>query len=173
MVGTWCDLGGRSLLKRSVAFLRQQELCSSWRQGNEHPVISCTVNDPLKCFPSFHCAAGDPHTEAVAQDTLRTPAVLKDVVLPEVSREIKSLLGLLHQLCYICTPGQVFHDVDSQEIKVRHPFLTVPLDVKWLDVHFLFPLIHNKLLGLGCVHSNSTCMIYSFQEHSCLSCAPE
>lgn len=43
----------------------------------------------------------------------RPPAV------SENSQEVKSLLGLLHQLDSVCTPDQVLCDVVSQEAKVR------------------------------------------------------
>ena len=70
------------------------------------------------------CAAGKPHTEAVAQDALETAVIeghklfLGDVICPEDSQKIKSLLGLLRQLCCVHTPCQVLHDVDSQETNV-------------------------------------------------------
>lgn len=68
----------------------------------------------MKCF---ECA------DAVAQDTLYSAVVegnyksLRDVVVPEDSKEVHSLLGLLHQVCSVQTPGHVLADVDFQEVE--------------------------------------------------------
>lgn len=58
-----------------------------------------------------------------------------------------SLLGLLCQLFHVHNPGQVLHDVDTQETEVWHLLYMVPIDVKWLNVNFSFPEIHDESLA--------------------------
>lgn len=69
--------------------------------------------------------------------------------------EIKFLLG--HLYC-VFTPGQVLHDMDSQDKEVRHPLHAVPLDIWWLDVSCLCPEIYHNILGLSCVHLRPRCV---------------
>lgn len=58
------------------------------------------VNDSLKSFPLSHCAAGVPHRDAECWDALYRALIkghqqsLNDVMSPEHSQEVRSLLGL-------------------------------------------------------------------------------
>lgn len=69
-----------------LAFLRQRGQWSSSKEGRVITVIFlCCLYDPLECFPLCHCAAGEPHTDTVGQDSLFWAGhqqFLGDVFLP-------------------------------------------------------------------------------------------
>lgn len=102
--------------------LRQGELCNSSSGRRGSPTIHWAVpNDLLELFSLCYCAIVEQCTKAGAQNAFYSAAVeghqksLRDVVVPEDSQKVESLLGLLYQLCRVQTPGQVVTDVNSWE----------------------------------------------------------
>lgn len=132
VVGTQCDLGARSLLK--CVWL-------SWGNGSftvlpkivKNPVISWTVW--MISWRVFLCSTLKlrNHTQTVAQDIIdcatieRHKAMLRDISLPEDYQKIMSLLGHLHQLCCVQSPGQVL--TCTLWKRKSDTLLTIPLDV--------------------------------------------
>jgi len=75
-----------------VALLRKLELYRSSRVGRGQPRIFLgRVDNPLERFPLCHCAAGEPHSQTVSQDTLYGATIegpqqfLIEEVIPEYS----------------------------------------------------------------------------------------
>ncbi|KAF7646080.1 hypothetical protein LDENG_00193920, partial [Lucifuga dentata] len=73
---------------------------------------------------------------------------LLEVVIPEHSQEIQSLLCLPNSCCGVNAPGQVILYVDAQEPKPGDPLYTVPTDEQGLHVHCFPPEVHYHLLCL-------------------------
>ena len=69
------------------------------------------VYDPLERCPLCYCAAPEPHTDAVGHDTLDRASVeghqqfLRELVVPEYSQEVQSLVCLLDDGRGVGAPG--------------------------------------------------------------------
>lgn len=112
---SWLKLEHEESLKMFLIFLEQWELCSSSREGKEHPVISRAVLMILWSVFFFAPVQLGNHTQRHTGRSRYGAAVhqLRNVILSENSREIRFLLDFLHQLSRVCTPVWVFRDVGS------------------------------------------------------------
>lgn len=61
---------------------------------------------------------------------------LSDVILPENTQKVESLLCFLHQFNGVPAPSQVHFNTDSQETEVCEPFHTDPTNDYRLDNRF-------------------------------------
>ena len=114
------------------------------------------VDNPLERFPLCHCAAGEPHTHTVSQDSLYGATIeghqqfFNEEVIPEYSQEVQSLLCLLDGGRGVDAPGEDLLCVDTQIAEVCHPFHLFSPDEQGPSDCFAFPPeVYDQLLGLG------------------------
>lgn len=137
------------------AFKRQQELCNSSIEGRGQPTTFWAGDDLMESLPFCSSAARKPHTNAVRQNALNramvkgNQQVLCELVMPDYSQEMQSLLCLLDDSSGVDTPGQIVLYMNAQKPEVRDPLNTVTSDEKWLNVWFLPFEVYYQLLDLG------------------------
>ena len=129
--GKYDDQGCEGSFKMFADLVRQRELKMSCREGRSQPVIFWAVFIILcKAFLStavgqhaFNGAAVEGHQQFLLQ-----------VVFPEYSQEMESLLGLLDHVVGVGSPRGVLCDVCPQELENRNPLHTIPVNVERLHV---------------------------------------
>ncbi len=124
------------------AFLTQQELYRSSREGRGQPKVFLAVLTALFAFLSAAVQLEN-HTETQLVKMLYRATVkghehfLCEVVIPEYSQEVQSLLCLLDNNSGVDAAGQVIPYVNAQKPEVRDLLHTVPANEQGLKVRFL------------------------------------
>lgn len=124
----------------------------------------------------FSAAPCAPRCNTVLQYTLYGGSVegnqqlLLQIVLPEHSQEVESLLSPLHHHCGVGSPGQFIIDLHTHEFRGVDPFHTDATDVKRGRVCSKFPKVQDEffcfcgaqledVVETPCCHSDLTSVV--------------